>query len=369
MASLKIFLLLLFSVLSVKSDEYHKKANRKLSKMEYQEIDPILKELEGYNEFWNEKAQKILEDQLKIVVNTKKAKNIILFIGDGLSIATTSATRMYLGGEEKKLSYENFPYIGLARTYCVDHQVSSSSCAANALMHGIKNNRRGIGVSANVLSSQCHFEESDRTYSIASWAQKEGKATGLVTNTRVTHATPASIYAHVSERDWESDNSISQECRDDPNNSNVDIAYQLVHGEEGKPLKVILGCGRRNFINSTINDDEARPGSRVDGKNLIDEWLNDRSKEGNAKYIWHNQQLEELDIKGTDYLLGLFENDHCMFRQDILENNLRHQEPLLTDMTRAAIKILQKEENGFFLMVEGGKIGKFKAYLTRKILF
>lgn len=180
---------------------------------------------------------------------------------------------------------------------------------------------------------------------------------GLVTNTRVTHATPASVYAHISERDWESN--VSQECRDDPNNSNVDIAYQMVHNDEAKPLKVVLGCGRRHFINSTVNDDEDRPGSRTDGKNLIDEWLDDRSKDGNAKYIWHNQQLEELDIDKTDYLLGLFESDHCMYRLDVLDNNLRNQEPLLTDMTRTAIRMLQKEENGYFLMVEGGKIGEW----------
>lgn len=357
MKSLKLFLVLLNFYL-VLSDEYHPRPTNKLSKMEYKDIDPILKELEGYNEFWNEKAQKILEDQLKLTQNTNKAKNIILFIGDGLSQTTTAATRMYLGGEEKSLSYDKFPYYGLARTYCVDHQTGSSSCGANALLHGVKNNRRGIGVSANVLSSQCHFEESDKTYSIASWAQKVGKATGFVTNTRVTHATPASVYAHVSERDWESNNKISDECKNDPSNSNIDIAYQMVYNDEAKPLKVILGCGRRHFINETMHDEEKQQGSRTDGKNLIDEWLDDRNKNGNAKYIWHGQQMEELNVNDTDFLLGLFESDHCMYRQDILDNNLRNQEPLLTDMTRIAIKMLQKEENGYFLMVEGGRIGE-----------
>lgn len=358
MASLKIFIFLFIFALVVLADEYHDKRRRKAAKLEYKDIDPILKDLEGYNEFWFEKAQKTLEAQLKLQLNTKKAKNIILFIADGMSIATTAATRMYLGGEEKQLAYEKFPYYGLARTYCVDHQVSSSSCAANALMHSIKNNRRGIGVNANVLSSQCQFNDNDRTYSIAKWAQEAGLGTGLVTNTRVTHATPASAYAHVSERDWENDASISQECRDNSNNSNLDIAYQMVYNEEAKPFKVILGGGRRQFINNTQVDDEERFGSRTDGKNLIDEWLVERRKVGKAEYIWNKQQLEELDIDNTDYLLGLFESDHCMYRLDILDNNLVNQEPQLTDMTRIAIKMLQKEDKGFFLMVEGGRMGK-----------
>lgn len=361
MTSLKNSCLFFFALLAiVLADEYHQKARQKDKSIEYKDIDPILKELEGFNEFWDTKAQNLLEEQLKFKPNTKKAKNIILFIADGLSLTTTAAARMYMGGEEKQLSYEKFSHFGFARTYCVDHQVASSSCAANALMHGVKNNRRGIGVSANVLSSQCHFDEDDRTYSIAKWAQEVGKATGLVTNTRVTHATPASAYAHVSERDWENNEAISQECRSDSSNSNVDIAYQLIHNDEAKPFKVILGGGRRQFLNTTMEDDEGEYGSRTDGKNLINEWLSERNKVGKAEYIWNKQQLEELDISKIDYLLGLFESDHLMYRLDILDNNLQKQEPQLSELTRTAIKMLEKEEKGFFLMVEGGKIGKKK---------
>lgn len=358
MASLKFLLLLIISASIVHADNYHEKISRMKSKSHDDSIKPEINPLELYNEYWDDKAQKLLDEQLKFQENTKKAKNVILFIADGLSITTTAATRMYLGGEEVPLSYEAFSHYGLARTYCVDHQISSSSCAANALMHGIKNNRRGVGVNANVLSSQCAFNEADRTYSIAKWAQDAGKATGIVTNTEVTHATPASAYAHVSERDWYNNNAIPQTCRDDPNNSNIDIAYQLVYNEEAIPFKVILGGGRRQFINETEVDEENQPGRRTDGKNLINEWLEERNKIGKAEYVTHKQQLDELNLDNTDYLLGLFESDHCMYRLDVVENNLQKQEPQLSDMTRTAIKMLQKEENGFFLMVEGGRIGK-----------
>jgi alkaline phosphatase len=359
MRSSKFSFLFIFAFLAIAlGDEYHDKVGRNGRNIEYKDIDPILKELEGYNEFWNTKAQKLLEDQLKVTPNTKKAKNIILFIADGLSISTTAAARMYTGGEEKQLSYEKFSHFGLARTYCVDYQVASSTCAANALLHGVKNNRRGIGVNANVLSSQCHFDDDDRTYSIAKWAQQVGKATGFVTNTDVTHGTPASTYAHVSERDWYNNADISQECRNDPSNSNVDIAYQLIHNDEAKPFKVILGGGRRQFLNTTMQDEEEVFGQRTDGKNLINEWLNERNKLGKAEYIWNKKQLEELDISKTDYLLGLFESHHLMYRLDILNNNLQNQEPQLAELTRTAIKMLEKEEKGFFLMVEGGRIGE-----------
>lgn len=113
-----IFFFLVFS--SITADEYHQKVRGKNGKVVYEDIDPTLKGLEGYNEYWDEKAQQNLDEQLHVKVNTNKAKNIILFVGDGLSITTTTATRMYLGGEEVQLSFEKFPHLGYAKTYCVD---------------------------------------------------------------------------------------------------------------------------------------------------------------------------------------------------------------------------------------------------------
>jgi alkaline phosphatase len=105
-----------------------------------------------------------------------------------------------------------------------------------------------------------------------------------------------------------------------------------------------------------MQNDEGRYGERTDGRNLIEEWLEERNKEGKAIYVSHKQQLDEVDVDKTDFLLGLFEHDHCMYRLDILNNKLENQEPLLTQMTETALKMLQKEENGFFLLVEGGRI-------------
>jgi alkaline phosphatase len=327
------------------ADEYHPKIQRT--------SNLPMNEMESSSDYWKKTAQNYLHSKLNLELNTNKAKNIIMFLGDGMSLSTVAATRMYMGKEETELSFENFPHFGLSKTYCADSQVADSACSATAYLSGFKATYETIGVKPNVKHSQCFIDESDKTESIGSWAQKAGKATGIVTTTRVTHASPAGVYAHVAFRDWENDNDIRTTC----NSSNFrDIAHQLLHEQVGKNLKVILGGGRRNFINTTELDDEGRPGWRTDGRNLIDEWLNERSKTATAKYVWHKQQLDEIDVEKTDFLLGLFESDHCMYNLDILNNNLQHQEPSLTDMTVKAIKMLQKQENGFFLFVEGGRI-------------
>jgi alkaline phosphatase len=173
-------------------ETYHtKREPTKQPKLELSSLQKSLKDLENYEEFWNANAEDYISRQLKLKKSTKKAKNLILFIGDGLSIATTSATRVYLGGEEVQLSYEKFPHYGLSKTYCVDRQVPDSACTATALLTGIKNNYNGIGVTANVLRGQCTFTDNDIVHSIAKWAQDAHKATGVVTTTRITHATPA----------------------------------------------------------------------------------------------------------------------------------------------------------------------------------
>ena len=331
---------------SLAQDELHHKS-KVVAKVE-------LNEMESLKEFWVQKAQNYLSSQLQSKLNKNKAKNVILFLGDGMSSQTIAATRMLLGGEQAKLSFEKFPHFGFSKTYCLDLQVADSACTSTAYLSGVKGNIRTIGVNANVKDSQCEIDDDDVTESIVSWAQKSCKATGFVTTTRVTHASPTGTHAHTSNRDWEYNTPIKERCGDETNV--LDVAHQLVHGEIGKNLKVVLGGGRRNFITTHDYDDEGRAGLRTDGRNLIEEWLEERSKNASAKYIWHKQQLDEIDIKNTDYLMGLFESSHCMYNLDILNKKLENQEPSLTDMTVAAIKMLQKEENGFFLFVEGGKI-------------
>lgn len=345
---LRWFILFLLVALTV-ADEYHPRKAKTIAAKA-----PVVNVMEGSRTFWRNKAESYIQSKLNSKLNTNKAKNVIFFIGDGMSIATIAATRMYLGKEEAELSFEKFPHYGLAQTYCVDKQVADSACSAVAFLAGVKTNNRLLGLNANVLSRQCVVNEADHVDSILAWAQKSKKATGIETTTRITHATPAGAYAHVAHRDWENNGAISSACRNTP--GVTDIAHQLVYNQEAMNLKVILGGGRRHFRNSTVTDEEGANGARTDGRDLIDEWLEERNKQGTAKYVSHKQQLDEIDIHSTDYLLGLFEDDHCMYHLDVLNRNLAHQEPSLTDMTVKALKMLQKEENGYFLFVEGGRI-------------
>lgn len=234
--------------------------------------------------------------------------------------------------------------------------MADSACTATAYLNGVKANYGTIGVNAKVKRYDCEAEldKSTHTRSIAGWAQDSCKATGIVTTTRITHASPAGHYAHTANRDWENDAEImSDNC--DPRKLE-DIAEQLVYSDIGQKLKVIMGGGRREFIGTEQRDDEHMPGLRNDKKNLIEEWKTARSQKGNASYVWNKQGLQTIDIEKTDYLMGLFESDHCHFTADIPKFGKQDDEPTLTEMVEVAIKMLQKEKDGFYLFVEGGRI-------------
>lgn len=125
------------------------------------------------------------------------------------------------------------------QTYCVDKQVPDSASTATAYMCGVKTNYHAIGVSAKVQSGDCEGAkvEANRVASIVQWAQESGKATGIVTTTRVTHASPAGSYAHVNHRDMESDADVKI-LGLDPKICDFDIAEQLVRNTPGRNIKV-----------------------------------------------------------------------------------------------------------------------------------
>lgn len=117
-----------------------------------------------------------------------------------------------------------------------------------------------------------------------------------------------------------------------------------------------MGGGRREFRDKTATDEDGRLGSRNDGKDLIKTWITERKKNGQAAYVFDKEGLNNVDLNKTDYLLGLFQADHCMYNLDVELQGLTEKKPSLSEMTKAAIEILQKEKNGFFLFVEGARI-------------
>ncbi len=175
-----------------------------------------------------------------------------------------------------------------------------------------------------------------------------GMSTGIVSTARITHATPASTYAHAPDRDWESDDRLPQEARA---NGCKDIARQLVEFSFGNGLEVAMGGGRRHFIPNTMVDGEGLKGKRRDGRDLTAEW---KSHYRNAEFIWNKQQFNALDVNKVDHLLGLFESSHMEYEHDRPTD--MGGEPSLTDMTGKAIDLLSKNKKGFFLHVESGRI-------------
>lgn len=313
-------------------------------------VDPV----ELQSDFWRQLAQETLKAKLQEQPIPTKAKNVIYFIADGMSSQTIAATRMYLGNENKTLSFEHFPYLATAKTYCVNRQVADSACTATAYLSGVKTNYGMINVGPHVPRYNCDYNRTQSEFlGLLKWAQDSGMATGVVTNARITHATPAGAYASVANRDWEDDSYVT----DGGCNATQypDVAHQLVYGEVGKKLNVALGGGRRHFVPSTQLDDENVAGNRRDGRNLINEWK--AVHPNKASYVWNKAGLQSIDVANTENVLGLFDSNHIPFNLEIDERKQGAVKPKLTEMVEVALKMLTKnKEKGFFLFVEGARI-------------
>ncbi|MBL4681276.1 MAG: alkaline phosphatase [Pseudomonadales bacterium] len=263
-----------------------------------------------------------------------KAKNVILFIGDGMSLATVTASRIYQGqlqgnpGEENLLSFEYFPEIALVKTYAVDKQVSDSASTATALLSGVKTRFYTLGTDESNTVENCG---KGHLKSLLELAEEHGLATGAVSTARLTHATPAATYAHVSIREFESD---AKGC--------ADIAEQLIEFSYGDGLEVALGGGSKMFLPTSDG------GLRTDGRNLIEEWKN---RFGDDAFV---SDTKSLKISNSNHLLGLFSEDHMSFTEH--RDKQGFGEPSLTEMTEKAIEIVKQNDKGFFLMIESGRI-------------
>ena len=133
------------------------------------------------------------------------ARNVILFIGDGMGVSTVTAMRIYSGqlhgssGEEYVLPFERFPYTALVKTYNINAQVPDSAGTASAIYTGIKTDIGVLSVTPGAPRQDCADMRAVPT--ILEELEDRGFATGIVTTTRLTHATPAAAYAHGPDRD------------------------------------------------------------------------------------------------------------------------------------------------------------------------
>ena len=310
-------------------------------------------------ETWRRDGWNAIEQAKKQKIRLGKAKNVILFIGDGMGVSTLTAARIFEGqqrgesGEENRLSFEEFPFSALSKTYSANQQTSDSAPTMSAIMTGVKTDEGVLSVNQNIVHADYRTVKGNETKTLLEMSEEAGKSTGVVTTTRVTHATPAACYAHTADRDWESDKDIYDRKKDAYDAKFPDIARQLIEFPYGNGVDVALGGGRQKFMPKGAADPQisGRQGERLDGRDLTKEWV---QKSPDSDYVWNKQQLAAIDPKKTKHLLGLFDPTHLEFDKDRSTKNL--DEPSLTDMTTKAIDILSQNKNGFFLMVEGGRI-------------
>ena len=240
-----------------------------------------------------------------------QAKNIILMIGDGMGPAHIHITWLYatrhLGKDLVMTEIMNKGQTAYMVNDTADSTVTESAAAAVQMATGIKvlSKSIGIGPDGRVLKT------------ILEMAKEKGMATGLVTTSGITDATPAAFVAHVERR--------SEEER---------IAEQLVNSN----VNILFG-GRKAFFLP-----EAEKGRRKDTRNLIHE-----AKRNGYTLV---STAEEMRNAQGEKILGLFNQGSMLFEID----RKGSQEPSLAEMTSKALNVLSRNEKGFFLMVEAGRI-------------
>jgi len=233
-------------------------------------------------------------------------RNVILMIGDGMGLPHIAATRTIVLGAHGRLYIERMPVTGIIDHYSADEFVSGSAATATSLASGYKTDGGKIGL----------LPDGTTALTILEAVRDDGMSTGLVATVTITHATPAAFAAHIHDRYLE-----------------AEIAVQLLESK----VNVLLGGGRALF----------KPGAsgykfiRTDDRNLTIE-----ARDMGYEYVETRDKLMLANAE-NGYLLGLF-SDGIMLIQD--------PEPTLAQMTDKALEILNRNEKGFFLMVEGSQI-------------
>ena len=331
------------------------------------------KSLTHNNNPWYLTADQQIKEKNRLLnnINTQigAAQNIILFVGDGMSLTTITAARILEGqkkgllGEENSLSFERLPFSGLSKTYAVDAQVPDSASTSTAMLTGVKTNNRVLALSEQATLGDCASMHGNELVTVFDLAEIAGLSTGFVTTTRVTHATPAALYAKSAHRDWEDP---SQMPKSAIQGGCKDIALQLVNYEANLKnrfanatidgIEVMMGGGLRHFLptkdnKSELSADSVKGGQRTDNRNLVTEWQKIYPR---GQYVDNLSDFERKVDKRTERVLGLFNLSHLRYETDRAKKQA--SEPSLSEMTEKAISILENNPKGYFLMVEAGRI-------------
>lgn len=230
------------------------------------------------------------------------------------------AARLWKYGADGQLAMDTMSQRGAVTTYSANSQVTDSAAAATAMATGYKTNNGFLSIAS---------DGATELETVLEQAEARGKATGLVVTSSVTHATPAAFFAHVDDRD-----------------RNNQIAAQALKSG----IDVLLGGGLRHFIPAdSAMTTAAEPveggcrGNRRDSRDLLEE-----ARQGGYSVVTDRAGLLAATARP---LLGLFACGNMDFDLDRLTG-----EPSLAEMTSKAIELLERDREGFFLMVEGSRI-------------
>ena len=271
-------------------------------------------------------------------------KNVLFFLGDGMGMTTMTAARIYKVGEDGEMTMDTLPETAFIKTYSANAQVTDSAPSMAAYMTGVKMNNEVISMTPETsaydpATLKDYLSGADTTCpttgngkpvtTLLELAKAAGMGTGVITTTRITHATPAATYSHICHRDGENT-----------------IAAQMVPGGTGynpallDGVDVFLGGGLRHFLPK-----ETTGSSRTDSRDLVAEM-----KAKGYNYAASKTDFDKLPASGK--LLGLFTSSHMSYDLD----RDAAKEPSLAEMTGRSIDQLKSNSKGFFLMVEGGRI-------------
>ncbi len=252
--------------------------------------------------YWKRVLVLILVGAMTLVSTARaKPKNVIFFIGDGMGFEHVEAASLYLG---RDLCFESFAYQGQVRTYPADVTVITDSAAGGTAL------ATGRKVLNGVVSLEIPGDGDELETVLEYYKNTLSKRTGMVTTTYMTHATPATFGAH-----------------EDSRNNLEEIAIDYF--TQDPLINVLFGGGGNDFDNDLVISK---------GYTIEDEW---------DAFLDLDESLEFVSFQlGNGYLP--YEYDEY----DEVEGYPQY----LSNMTDKALAILEKDPDGFFLMVEGGRI-------------
>ena len=267
-----------------------------------------------------------------------RARNVIFIQGDGMGIAHRELIRLATKGQNGELAMNKMAYTGFVHTDSADPEeaVTDSAAAATAYSTGVRTYNGAIGVDLNGNSVPTLLEQ----------ARDAGKATGLVTTSQVTDASPAAFAAHVADRSDQSE-----------------IARQII---ETTKVDVVLGGGEDWWYPADVagrwpDGPATDPTEKSKGTkgNLVD-----RAQQLGYRYV---STAAELNTVRRGPVLGLFANEEMFEYHNEDEGDLYQPSVPLKDMSTKALDILSRDRDGFFLFIEEEGIDEMAHHSNAKL--